>query len=352
MALDSEKRAVKEHNTPLQEKIEQLEKALAREEGPYRKKLLEKRIAELPEGVREDLRTLDDTPKDQRTSVQQYLARKFAKNTRDHEPPTEEGISRDRRPGRSHSKGLECYEGAVLPEPHIRVLMDTGGESSVSYLLQRGDPVTPVQAVEPGVPSVLKVGLRPYEIKAPYEGAESSGRRLALARWLTQANHPLTSRVLVNQLWMRHFGRGIVASPANFGRSGLPPSHPELLDWLATEFVASGWSIKHMHRLMMTSTAYRQTSQTSEDLEAADPENELLSRMPLRRMDAETLYDSILRVTGRLDEEMYGPPSKLESRKTRRSSRKGRPTVFGVASTSRRKCKSRSHCWMPTICPA
>ena len=172
--------------------------------------------------------------------------------------------------------------------------------------------MTPVQAVEPGVPSVLKVGLRPYEIKTPYEGAESSGRRLALARWLTQPNHPLTSRVLLNQLWMRHFGRGIVASPANFGRSGLPPSHPELLDWLATEFVESGWSIKHMHRLMMTSTAYRQTSQTSEALEAADPENELLSRMPLRRMDAETLYDSILRVSGRLDEEMYGPPSKLE----------------------------------------
>jgi len=190
--------------------------------------------------------------------------------------------------------------------------MDTGGKASGSYLLQRGDPLTPVQAVEPGVPSVLKVGIKPYEIKTPYEGADSSGRRLALAKWLTQPNHPLTARVLVNQLWMRHFGRGIVASPSNFGRSGTPPSHPELLDWLATEFVQNGWSIKHMHLLMITSAAYRQSSQTSETLLAADPENALLSRMPLRRMDAETLYDSILRVSGRLDEEMYGPPSKLD----------------------------------------
>ncbi|MCY4585530.1 MAG: PSD1 and planctomycete cytochrome C domain-containing protein [Bryobacterales bacterium] len=312
LALDSEKRAVKEHNTPLQEKIEQLEKALAREEGPYRKKLLEKRLAELPEGVREDLRTLDDTPKDQRTSVQQYLAGKFAKTLEITSAQLKKKYPEIAGRVDPIQKELAAKQRQLLPEPHIRVLMDTGGESSVSYLLQRGDPVTPVQAVEPGVPSVLKVGLRPYEIKTPYEGAESSGRRLALARWLTQPNHPLTSRVLVNQLWMRHFGRGIVASPANFGRSGLPPSHPELLDWLATEFVASGWSIKHMHRLMMTSTAYRQTSQTSEALEAADPENGLLSRMPLRRMDAETLYDSILRVTGRLDEEMFGPPSKLE----------------------------------------
>ena len=138
--------------------------------------------------------------------------------------------------------------------------MDTGGTPSGSYLLRRGDPVSPVQAVEPGVPSVLRVGLDPYAIKPPYPGADSSGRRLALARWLTKPNHPLTARVMVNHIWVRHFGRGIVASPANFGRSGTPPSHPELLDWLATEFVRGGWSIKRMQRLMMTSAAYRGSS--------------------------------------------------------------------------------------------
>jgi len=312
LALDSEKRAVEEHNAPDKEKITQLEKALAREEDPYREKLREKRLSELPEGVQDDLRNLSDTPEEKRTEVQNYLARKFAKTL----AITSAAVKKEypEIAGRIDpiQKDLRETKAKLLTKPHVRVLMDTGGKASGSYLLQRGDPLTPVQAVEPGVPSVLKAGIKPYEIKTPYEGADSSGRRLALAKWLTQPFHPLTARVLVNQLWMRHFGRGIVASPSNFGRAGTPPSHPELLDWLATEFVQNGWSIKHMHLLMMTSAAYRQTSHTSETLLAADPENALLSRMPLRRMDAETLYDSILRVSGRLDEEMYGPPSKLE----------------------------------------
>jgi len=138
--------------------------------------------------------------------------------------------------------------------------------------------------------------------------------RLALANWLTQPNHPLTARVMVNQMWLRHFGRGIVPSVSNFGHSGVPPTHPELLDWLATEFVARGWSMKAMHRLMLTSQAYRQTSRVDEALIAADPDNALLSRMPLQRMDAETLYDSLMAVAGRLDSTLFGPPSDVEVR--------------------------------------
>ena len=115
--------------------------------------------------------------------------------------------------------------------------------------------------------------LKPYQPVSPFPGA--SGRRLALANWLTQPQHPLTARVMVNQMWMRHFGRGIVASVSYFGHSGVPPSHPELLDWLATEFVAKGWSMKAMHRLMMTSEAYRQASVVEDSKLAADPENVL-----------------------------------------------------------------------------
>jgi hypothetical protein len=106
---------------------------------------------------------------------------------------------------------------------------------------------------------------------------------------------------------MRHFGRGIVASAANFGRSGTPPSNQELLDWLATEFVAKGWSLKTMHRLMMTSEAYQQSSKVDPKTLAADPDNALVSRMPLRRMDAETLYDSLITAAGRLDPKPFGP---------------------------------------------
>jgi hypothetical protein len=186
-------------------------------------------------------------------------------------------------------------------------------EPSQSYLLQRGDPVGFGDPVEPGVPGVLQsAGLKPFAPVPPFAG--TSGRRLALANWLTQPDHPLTARVMVNQMWLRHFGRGIVASVSNFGRSGVPPSHPELLDWLATEFVAQGWSMKSMHRLMLTSQAYRQTSRVDEGLIAADPENTLLSRMPLQRMDAETLYDSLMSVAGRLDSTLFGPPSEVDVR--------------------------------------
>jgi hypothetical protein len=189
-----------------------------------------------------------------------------------------------------------------------------GGAPSPAYLLLRGEAQALGDRVSPGVPLVLKVGLDPY--RPAGGGDRTSGNRLALARWLTQANHPLTARVMVNRLWLHHFGRGLVSSPSNFGRTGLPPSHPELLDWLATEFIRRGWSIKAMHRLMMTSSAYRQSSVAPPAAMDADRENVLLSRMPLRRMEAEVLYDSILRVTGRLDPKLFGPPVEVDVKDT------------------------------------
>jgi len=115
-------------------------------------------------------------------------------------------------------------------------------------------------------------------------------------------------------MWARHFGSGIVKSLGNFGRTGTPPSHPELLDWLATEFVQRGWSIKALHRLMMTSSTYRQSSTVTAALEKSDPDNVLLSRIPLKRMDAEPLYDSLLMISGRLDDTRYGPPEPVQVR--------------------------------------
>ncbi len=164
------------------------------------------------------------------------------------------------------------------------------------------------------MPSVLTDGKTPFEVKPPWPGAKKTGRRLALARWLTRPDHPLTARVLVNRLWKHHFGTGIVKTLDNFGKAGARPTHPELLDWLAVEFVRRGWSIKAMHRLMMTSAVYRQSSCVTAAHEQLDPDNALCSRMPLTRMDAEALYDSMLLVAGRLDETRYGPPVPLEVR--------------------------------------
>jgi hypothetical protein len=120
--------------------------------------------------------------------------------------------------------------------------------------------------------------------------------------------------VEVNRLWKHHFGTGIVASLGNFGKTGAPPTHPELLDWLSQEFVRQGWSIKAMHRLMMTSSTYRQSSAVTSEMQTLDPGNALYSRMPLVRLDAESLYDSLLSVAGRLDETRFGPADAVQVR--------------------------------------
>ncbi|MBI2949952.1 MAG: DUF1553 domain-containing protein [Verrucomicrobia bacterium] len=135
----------------------------------------------------------------------------------------------------------------------------------------------------------------------------STGRRLAFARWVASPDNPLTARVAMNHLWLRHFGQGIVPTPSDFGRNGRPPSHPQLLDWLAAEFMAQGWSMKTMHRLIVTSSAYRMASTPDEANSQIDPDNVYLWRMPSRRVEAELVRDNLLYVSADLDAAMGGP---------------------------------------------
>lgn len=194
------------------------------------------------------------------------------------------------------------------PSLEIRALWDLG-DPSPTYILRRGEFDKPGRLVGPGVPAVLTDGKTPFDVEPPFpEGTPKTGRRLALAKWLTQPDHPLTSRVMVNRIWSQHFGTGIVESLENFGVKGARPSHPKLLDWLAVKFVEEGWSIKEVHRIIMNSRTYRQASTISDEANSIDPENRLLSHMPMRRMDAEALRDSILFVSGKLDDSPGGPP--------------------------------------------
>ena len=195
--------------------------------------------------------------------------------------------------------------------PRVRALTDTEPEADPYYLLKRGEAYNRGGEVLPDVPEVLSGGTSPLAIAPPWPGAPSTGRRLAFARWLTRPDHPLTARVFVNRVWQQHFGNGIVSTPDDFGRTGVAPTHPELLDWLATEFVRQGWSIKAIHTLIVTSTAYRQSSRKSPELAAADPRDELLGRFPFRRLDAEAIHDSILAIAGSLNLAMYGPASEV-----------------------------------------
>jgi hypothetical protein len=163
----------------------------------------------------------------------------------------------------------------------------------------------PGEEVYPGFPSVLSP---PAPVIHAAPDGRSSGRRLALADWIASPQNPLTARVAVNRLFQYHFGRGIVRSSSNFGRLGTAPTHPELLDWLASEFVRQGWRLKPMHRLLVLSNAYRMSSRADKKALARDPENDLLWRFDMRRLDAEEVRDSILAVNGTLNRAMYGPP--------------------------------------------
>jgi hypothetical protein len=267
----------------------------------------------LPAVLQDDVRKALETGVGQRTEVQKYLAAKFEKSLRIDDGELKKIDADFKKMADEIEKKVAALEQQRRPEPMIRALWDRG-EPSPTYILNRGNYLTPARLVGPGAISILSRADESFEVKPPWPGAKKTGRRAALAQWLIRSNHPLTARVMVNRIWKHHFENGIVKSLGNFGRNGTPPTHPELLDWLACEFVESGWSIKALHRLIMTSATYRQSSALTPERERLDPANDLLSRFPMKRMEAEVLRDTILQVSGRLDERPFGLPDKVQVR--------------------------------------
>ena len=176
-----------------------------------------------------------------------------------------------------------------------------------THLLVRGSPHSPGKEVAPGFPAVL--GLPDPVIPPPKPGTKSSGRRTVLAEWVASKNNPLTARVFVNRVWQYHFGRGLVGSTNDFGKLGEQPTHPELLDWLASDFVDGGWKLKRLHKLIMTSAVYQLSSRGDAENLKADPANALLWRANIRRLTGEEVRDSILAVSGDLNLKQFGPSS-------------------------------------------
>lgn len=214
---------------------------------------------------------------------------------------------------------LQDKKGALLrvkplPPPAIMAVEDSLFPTPETHLLFRGEPHQPREKVHPQFPTMLVstgepavAAVRPVEM----EGSLSSGRRAALANWLVQPNNPLTARVFVNRVWQYHFARGIVSTPNDFGAMGQAPTHPELLDWLTMEFIESGWSIKHLQTLIVTSSTYRQRSDFRPAAAETDPDNKLLWRMNRRRLEAEEIRDVVLQTSGHLNEEAGGPGVRL-----------------------------------------
>ena len=203
--------------------------------------------------------------------------------------------------------GIESIRSNRRRYEVIQALWDEG-KARDSHVFLRGIVGRKGDTVEADAPAVLQSAENVFRL-VPDAIGPTTGRRLALARWLTQPSHPLTARVMANRIWHHHFGRGIVETVGNFGLGGTPPTHPELLDWLAGEFVRGGWSVKHLHRVILLSSAYRQASrQDSPEALRIDPANQLLWRMNFRPMDAETLRDAILCASGALNPKQGGPP--------------------------------------------
>ena len=301
-AFDAAKKAVEERSAPLKKELAELE-------APYRARIATRRRAMLTA----DERALLAIPEKDRTPEQQKIARGLANSIRvTWEDVAHEVAANPVDHARRESLKVRLHEIArTLPRPpaHAYALTDASATSPETYVLRRGDPMTRGPRVEPRPPGIVlasqEVGA--FEPSSIRPGEKSTGRRKALAQWLADPSNPLVARVIVNRLWQHHFGRGLVSTPSDFGVRGEPPSHPELLDWLAARLIAEGWRLKPIHRLMVASAAYRQSSRPNARQIELDAENALLSRMNRRRVDAEGLRDSLLAVSGELNPKMGGP---------------------------------------------
>jgi hypothetical protein len=323
----------------IESRIRVLTRQIRRIEEPHREAAFLKKLEAFPEDVRIAVRT----PEEQRTPGQKLLATQMMsiRNT----VARQITLSEAEREARAKLQAQVRELQSQLPKPppvaagirdgDYRFTPDGPGDEPVpgttanrikvdfegSYVPEPGKPYVPPplyfpamsepgkgKLVEPGFLSVI-TGGGPAKIPPLANGGLSSGRRRALAGWIVSPDNPLAARVMVNRIWHYHFGRGIVSAPSNFGRMGGLPSHPGLLDWLATEFVRGGWSIKRMHRLILTSQTYRMASSfyRSANFEK-DPENVFLWRFPVRRLEAEIIRDVILSASGQLNLQAGGPP--------------------------------------------
>jgi hypothetical protein len=269
-------------------------------ERPYRERLYAQRLAKLSD----EARAAHQTPESRRTAAQQALVEKTNRLLVVSPQSIIQAMTvEDRAQHRGLQERLKQFDGRKpTPLPVAMGLSDGKGPGPRTFLLERGELSNRGDEVRPGFPVILTPGQEALAARV-----NGHGRRAALAAWVASKDNPLTARVLVNRVWQHHFGRGIVATASDFGVRGQRPTHPELLDWLAAEFVEGGWSIKRLHRLLLTSSAYRQSSEAGPDARAKDPDNRLFSRQNRVRLEGEAIRDSLLAVSGRLNTRMGGP---------------------------------------------
>ena len=293
----------------IEKKVEEINKERRKAFEALVAKVLEKELAQAPADLRSKLREAREVAGAKRSDEQKALLKTY--------PRVLVNVGNvSLYDGAAHGAIVKEFDAKVAEgqtgrpkDDFIHAMTEPEGTPATTRLFFRGDPHQPRQEVVPGDLSILNASVEATAIALDDPALPTSGRRLAYARHLTSGRHPLLPRVLVNRLWMHHFGRGIVATPSDFGVLGARPTHPELLDWLADDLVRNGWNLKRFHRLIVTSTAYRLASRREPTAERIDPDNRLLTRMSVRRLEAEEIRDAILATCGGLNRTTFGPPS-------------------------------------------
>jgi hypothetical protein len=287
---------------PWEEKTKDIRAEMAKLAEPSRQKAVQEYFDKYPP----EIQAMILKPVAQRTPYEAqmaYKAKPYLETGGDETAPPLKGEQKARF--EALRQELAKFDDIKPPDlPEGIGLTDISGKAPATHILAAGNWESPKEEVQPGFLTLLD----PSDARiVPPEGIDSTGRRTALAKWLTDPSNPLPARIMANRIWHYHFGRGIVGTPSDFGIMGERPSHPELLDWLAAEFVHSGWSMKHMHRLIMTSAAYQQSSAYREEAAKVDDSDRLLWSFPRQRLEGEVIRDSALAVAGVLNTKAGGP---------------------------------------------
>ena len=282
-----------------EEKTVHLRQQISDLEQPYRDKYRDIAIDRFPD----DLIAIARKPADRRSPDEEQLAYLVQRQVEsEYERLDQYLTAEDKEKLVALRRELKAFDHLKpSPLPMAMTVADVGPIAPLTVMPKRTREV-----IEPGVPSILDP--LPMDI-TPVQSGETTGRRSALAKWLTDPQNPLSTRVIVNRIWQSHFGRGLVGNPSDFGRLGGPPSHPELLDWLTARFIAEGWSLKSLHRLVLLSATYRQSTSHPQfdEYTQIDPANQLYWRQSTMRLTAEQIRDSLLAVTGMLKDHSGGP---------------------------------------------
>lgn len=300
IATEAQRQAFAEKAASWETATADIRREIAELEVPYRQSTATEAITKFPDEIQEMIRK----PVGERSPLEHQLAElAYRQVTYEHDRIERKFQGESKEKLFALRKQLAAFD-KLRPEP-LPVPMtttDVGPVAPPVTIPQKGSP-----PVEPGFVTILDP--QPAQIVALPQAPASTGRRAALARWLTAPENPLTSRVMANRIWQYHFGRGLAENASDFGRLGQPPSHPELLDWLAATFIKQGWSIKQLHRAILLSSTYQQSSQHPAPMEGLlkDPEDRLLWHAPVRRLDAEQIRDSLYQLTGELDLTSGGP---------------------------------------------